>query len=254
MTVRETIATRETARPLAKRDTDHRLFLAAAILFPLIVIIGFAKSYYLKSVFDPSPLPSLLVHVHGLAMTAWVALFVTQVWLVRSHQVALHRKLGVAGVLLAVLVVVVGFFTAIAAAKNGSKGFPPNIPPLAFVAMPIFDLVMMVVLFGAAIALRHRPADHKRLMVLVALNLIAPALARVPVPSLIALGPLFFFGAPTLLALLALGYDRWQSGRMNRMFAIGAVLLIASYPLRLVVSGTETWMRFAGWLTGFSIV
>ncbi len=248
MTATERIALRQSDR------TDRRLFLAAAILFPLIVGIGFARTYYLKTVFSPDPLPSLLVHVHGLLMTAWVLLFVVQIWLVRSHRVSLHRRLGVAGVVLAVAVVIVGFFTMIAAAKNGSRSTPPGFPPLAFMAVPFSDLIMMVVLFGAALALRRRSADHKRLMLLVALNLLPPALARVPVPGLLALGPLFFFGIPTLLALVALTYDRVTVGRMNRAFAIGAGLLIASYPLRLFISGTQPWMQFAKWLTGFSIV
>jgi uncharacterized membrane protein YozB (DUF420 family) len=183
-----------------------------------------------------------------------VALVVAQVWLIRSHNVALHKKLGIAGVWLAALVVVVGLFTAVSAAKNGSVSFPPNIPSLAFLAVPFFDLVMMVILVGGAIYLRKRPADHKRLMLLALINLLPPALARLPFPGLIALGPLFFFGAPTLLTLIALGSDRWRAGTFNRVFVAGAILLIASYPVRLMLAGTDAWMRFAKWLTIFALV
>ncbi len=255
MTIAERVVSSESDRAMTKRETtDRRLFLAAAIVFPLIVGIGFARTYYLKTFFDPNPLPSLLVHAHGFVMTVWVALFVAQVWLIRSHRVSVHRQLGIAGVVLAVAVVVLGFFTLIAAAKNGSRSTPPGFPPLAFMAVPFFDLVMLVILFGAAISLRRRSADHKRLMLLVAISLLPPALGRIPLPGLVALGPVFFFGTPTLLMLAALTYDRLSVGRMNRMFAIGAGLLIASYPLRMIVSGTEPWLHFAKWLTGFSIV
>ena len=107
MTAAERVASRRSDPARTKRDrTDRRLFLAVAILFPLIVGIGFARTYYLKTVFNPDPLPSLLVHVHGLLMTAWVVLFVVQIWLVRSHRVSLHRRLGVAGVVLAVAVAI----------------------------------------------------------------------------------------------------------------------------------------------------
>ncbi len=75
------------------------------------------------------------------------------------------------------------------------------------------------------------------------------ALARVPLPGLTALGPLFFFGVPTLLTLITLGYDRLRTGTFNRVLALGALLLIASYPVRLMLARTETWMRFAQWLT-----
>jgi len=237
-----------------QRTGDRRLFLTATILFVLIVVIGFARTYYLKGWFGAPPLVSLLVHVHGVVMTAWVALVATQAWLIRSRNVAVHKTLGRVGVGLAVLVVVVGFFTAISAAKNGSASFPPNIPPLAFLAIPFFDLVMMVVLVGGAIYWRRRPANHKLLMLLALINLLPPALARVPLPGLTALGPLFFFGVPTLLTLITLGYDRWRTGTFNRVLALGAFLLIASYPVRLMLAGTETWMRFAKWLTTFALV
>lgn len=236
-----------------QHPNERGLFLTAAVLFALIVVVGFARTYYLKGLFATPPLASLLVHVHGIVMSAWVALFATQVFLIRSHQVGLHKKVGIAGVGLAGVVVVVGFFTAISAAKNGTASFPPNVPRLAFLAVPLFDLLMMVVLVGAATYWRRRPAYHKRLMLLAAINLLPPALARFPVPTLVALGPLFFFGVPTLLTLIALGYDRWRNGTFNGVFALGALLLIASYPIRLIVSGTDAWMRFATWLTTFAI-
>lgn len=235
-----------------QRSSDRRLFLTAAILFVLIIVAGFARTYYLKGWFGTPRLPSLLVHAHGIVMTAWVALVATQVWLIRSGNVAVHKKVGIAGVGLAILVVAVGFFTAISAGKHGAASFPPNIPRLAFLAVPLFDLLMMVILVGGAIYYRRQPANHKRLMLLAVINLLPPALARLPIP-LTALGPLFFFGFPTLLALAALGYDRWRTGTFNRVFVLGAVLLIASYPLRLILAGTAAWMRFAAWLTTFAM-
>ena len=229
-------------------------FPLTAILFGIVVFIGFARTYYLKGYFGTPALPSLIVHVHGLVMTAWVLFFASQVWLIRSNNVALHRRMGIGGVVLAVAVVVVGFFTAIAAGKNGSASFPPVMPRLAFLAVPMFDLLMMVILSGAAIYYRRRPANHKRLMLLTIINLIPPALARIPIASLHAAGPLFFFGLPTLVIVTALIYDRRHKGVWNRAFVIGAILLIASYPIRLVVAGTATWMSIAQWLTKFSLV
>jgi hypothetical protein len=35
--------------PLERRLFDRRLYLATAILFPLIVVIGFGRTYYLKA-------------------------------------------------------------------------------------------------------------------------------------------------------------------------------------------------------------
>ena len=112
--------------PFDWRRSDRRLFAAAAILFPIIVGIGFARTYYLKFAFGNPPVPSLLVHVHGLLMTLWVGFFIAQVWLIRTKNARVHMKIGLLGIALAIAVIFVGFFTAVAAAKFGSPSFPPE--------------------------------------------------------------------------------------------------------------------------------
>ncbi|MEO7673995.1 MAG: hypothetical protein ABIU09_07945, partial [Pyrinomonadaceae bacterium] len=137
--------------PFDWRRSDRRIFLAVAILFPVIVLIGFGPSYYVRFAFDRPPVPSMLVHLHGLLMTSWVVFFIAQVLLIRTKRQKVHMKLGLLGVALATLMVVVGFFTAAAAAKNGSASTPPGIPPLAFFVVPFFDIIMFAGLFRAAI-------------------------------------------------------------------------------------------------------
>jgi hypothetical protein len=234
---------------LGARDTERRFFLVVAVLFPLLVLAGFGRTYYVKGLFASPPLPSALVHVHGLLMTAWIALFMTQVWLISSRRVSTHRRLGLVGAGLGALLIPVGLLTAQAAAKHGSPSFPPNIPRLVFFVIPVFDMVVFAILFGAAIYYRKRPATHKRLILLTVLTFLPPAIARLPLPWLIAAGPLAFFGIPVLLAIVLVAVDTWKNRTLNRAFLYGAVLLIASYPLRLMLGGTELWLRFATWLT-----
>ena len=139
---------------------DRRLFMVAAIAFPLIVLAGFGRTYYLKGLFDAPPLASWLVHLHGLLMTAWVALFGTQVWLISSRHVRQHQRLGYTGIGLGALIVAVGLVTALRAAKYGAVSTPPEVPPLQFLVVPLFDLLMFVVLFGGAIYYRRQAAAH----------------------------------------------------------------------------------------------
>jgi hypothetical protein len=239
------------AATLSRRRFDRRLFAAAAIAFPLIILAGFGPTYYAKGLFASPPLPSGLVHVHGLVMTAWVALFVAQVRFIAAGRVRLHQRLGYASVGLAVLLIATGIPTALRAAKFGSAAFPPDVPPLAFLAVPLFDLVMFAVLFGAAIAYRRQPAAHKSLMLLTAISFLPPALARLPIPPLQALGPLWFFGGPTVLAALLVALDARRHGRLNRVFLAGTLLLAASFVGRLVLMTTGPWLRLATWMTGF---
>ena len=234
--------------PFDMRRSDRRLFAAVAILFPIIVLIGFAPTYYLKFAFGDAPLPSLLVHLHGFCMTMWIALFITQVFLISSKRIKVHQRLGIFGLILAPMIVIVGWMTGIAAAARGSA--PPDIPPLSFLIVPFGDMVVFAILFSGAMYYRRKPADHKRLMLLTVLNFLPPAIGRFPTE--LANSPLFFFGVPDALAITFLISDTWKNRKVNMVFLAGMVLLIASHIIRLTVASTDTWLRFAAWLTSWA--
>jgi hypothetical protein len=234
----------------ARRQFDRRLFLITAVAFPVTILIGFGPSYYARGLVA-APLPSLLVHVHGLLMTLWVALFVTQVALISARRVWLHQRLGYGAIGLAMLIIATGLPTAFRSAKYGSASFPPGIPPLSFLAVPVFDLLMFALLFGGALYYRRVPAAHKTLMFLTALNFLPPALARIQIPALQAMGPLWFFGVPSVIALTCVALERRRHGRLNSVFLVASLGLIVSYVARLMLMSTGLWMRVAEWATSF---
>ena len=232
------------------RHRSTRLFfLAVAILFPLIVLAGFGRTYYLRGVFNGPPVPSILVHIHALVMSAWIVLFAAQTWLISSRRIKTHQKLGIAAIGLGVLIIVVGFLTAVASAKYGSASTPPGVDPLFFLVVPVFDLIVFTILFAGAVYYRKQPANHKRLILLTILNFLPPAVARIPIASLQSLGPLWFFGFPDLLALIFVIVDTWRNKKLNKVFLAGTLVMIVSHPLRLMIGGTDAWMSFAAWLT-----
>src|ERR1041384_1661486 len=109
------------------RVNDRRLYILAAIFIPLIVLAGFARTYYLKPFFATPDLPGRIVHLHGIIMTSWVILFIVQVFLVETRRTRVHRRLGILGGVLATLIVIVGILTALyAAARRPSPG-PPEV-------------------------------------------------------------------------------------------------------------------------------
>src|ERR1700719_4551859 len=93
------------------RKYDHVFFSGMAVLLLGSVFVGFAPSYYLAGMFH-APLPSLIVHLHGAAFSCWILLLVTQTSLVSAGRVDIHRRLGIAGFLLACLMVVLGVLAA----------------------------------------------------------------------------------------------------------------------------------------------
>ena len=234
----------------ARRQFDRRLFLVAAVAFPITILVGFGPTYYARGLVA-APLPSLLVHVHGLMMTLWVGLFIAQVALISAKRSRVHQRLGYGAIGLAVLIIATGLPTALRSAKYGSAATPLGIPPLSFLVVPMFDLVVFALLFGAAVYYRRSPAEHKSLMLLTALNFLPPALGRMQIPALQAIGPLWFFGAPSVIALVCVALERRHHGRLNAVFLAASLCLIASYVARLALMSTEPWMRFAEWATSF---
>lgn len=230
------------------RGNDRRLYIWFAVFMPVIVLAGFARTYYLKGFFGNLPLPGLLVHLHGLVMTSWVVLFVAQVSLVATGHTRTHQRLGVLGAGLAALLFVVGVLTGIFGAARGAT---PGPPALQFLVVPLGDMLVFAVLIGTALFLRRRRLDiHKRLMLLAAVNFLAPAIARIPLHFIETGGPLAFFGLTDLCLIAVVAFDTIKNRRLHPAFLWGALLIIASQPLRLMLAGTDVWIRFATALVG----
>jgi hypothetical protein len=221
-----------------------------AVVLAVTVLAGFS-GYYLQfsrdragSTFSGGPLTPL-VHVHAALFTAWVLLFAVQTALVAGHRVHLHRKLGVAGAVLAAAMVAAGTSLAIASAARGAA--PPGVDPLAFLAVPLFDMVLFSGFVAAALFRRRDKEAHKRLMLLAYLSIIVAAVARLP--GVLPLGPPVFFGLSFLFVLAAMAYDRLARGRVHRVYLWGGALLVLSVPVRLGLSATSAWREFARAIT-----
>jgi len=232
---------------IIKRPSDRGLFLTAAIGFPLLVLIGYFKSYYFSALFtDVRPVANALVHAHGIVMSAWVIYFIVQVALIRTKNIKLHMSMGFAGIALAALAIVVGMATAYDA-QLVRRSAPPGVDPHGFFFLPVSDMTLFVILFAGAIYYRKRPAEHKSLMLLTAINFLPAALFRIPVVS-----PentmLWAFGVPVLIAVSCFAWYTAKHRKLNKVFAAGVLLLLAAFFIRPIVSASEPWLRFVAWL------
>jgi hypothetical protein len=227
------------------RLAERKLFLAAAVGFPLVVLAGYFKSYYFSSFFpDSRPLANTLVHAHGIVMSTWVLYFVAQVALIRTKNVKLHMTMGFAGIALALLVIGVGMATAYDA-QLVRHAAPPGVDPHTFFIFPVSDMTLFVILFAGAIYFRKRPAEHKTLMLLTAINFVPAALFRLP---MVAPDYMVFwaFGAPALLAVSILAWHTWKHRKLNKIFASGVALLVIAIPLRLIIAESNAWHALVG--------
>lgn len=230
------------------RQGTRRFYVGVAIAVLITVFLGFSRSYFLKAYFG-TPELSLHVHIHGLVFTSWVLLFLAQTTLVATGRADLHRKLGMGGAVLAALLLIVGTTTAVLRVKGGGSSPIPGVPPLSFLAVPLFDMVVFAILISAGLMLRNRPDTHKRLMTLATIALMSAPIARIP--GVLRAGPPGFFGLTDLFIVAMLVYDLATRRKVHPATIWGGLVIVASQPLRLMISGTPAWLAFAGWLTSW---
>ena len=227
------------------RATDRRLYTYASAILALIMFVGFSKTYYLMTAFDSPPLSGLL-HIHGFVMTLWFAVFIAQAQLVARRRTDLHRRLGWISTGLAVLVVILGFLAAISGARHGHTS--GGLPPLVFMMIPMSIMFIFALLTAIAISYRRRSDIHKRLMLLASVNMISPAISRIPLPLFQTGGPGLFIGVTIAIVFACVVYDTVRNRRLHPAFGWGAGLLILSFPIRIFLANTAPWLRFASWV------
>jgi hypothetical protein len=226
------------------RITDHRYFYSVGIAFVVLVFAGFARTYYLKGFYGAPPL-SLLVHTHGVVMTLWYALFVVQVRLVATHRVALHRKLGIAGVFLAGLVAVLATLVSLGLAKQRLVLNPNSAGAPMLLGLQLFAIVLVfVILISLAVYYRRRPDFHKRFMTLAMLTVLGPALTRLPL-SFIAnhdVGVAIIVDIACILICIIV--DAVMNRRLHPVFGWGGALVIGSIFAVAAFAQSSTWAHF----------
>jgi hypothetical protein len=115
------------------------------------VFLGFAPSFYLRSTFNPSRSLSVLLHMDGFALSAWIVLFLMQTIQIARGSRTLHRRLGwVMSGLAASIVALMG-----AAIVDQMQRIPP-FPPAVALALGLFDIITFATLVSWAICWRSR--------------------------------------------------------------------------------------------------
>jgi len=228
------------------RRRERLFYTGMAIVVVCTVFAGFAPTYYLKSYFGAPPLMPLL-HLHGAVFTSWIVFFLVQNVLVAANRTRVHRRLGTVGAAIAALVVVVGALTAIIRTKQ-NFALTGDTDSLAFLVIPLGDMLLFASLVGAGFYFRRRADVHKRLMLLATVVILDAAVSRLPFEFLKA-GPPAFFALTDLSIVACLLYDLITRRRVHSATAWGGSAIVASQLLRMVIGSTQAWIALAAWLT-----
>jgi hypothetical protein len=210
------------------------------------VYAGFARTYYHAGIFS-APLPSLIIHIHGALFSTWILLLVTQTSLVSAGRLDIHRRLGIAGFILASLMVIVG---VLAATDSLVRADVRGRDARFFYIVPLTDIVIFATLMFFAYRKRSDSAAHKRLIFLATTALLIAATARWPWFHQRSLLRATLLCECFLVILIA--YDLWSTHKLHRVTLWAGAFLVAVQQLRIPLGHTHAWIAFAAWVQSWA--
>jgi hypothetical protein len=210
--IASTLGRRSAVIGVAKDLTKARsvFFVAMAIVVAVTVFVGFSPTFYLRGTFNPDKGLSILLHLHGFALSAGIVLFLVQTILIVRGSPALHRRLNW---------VMAGLAASI-----------------------------VVLMCAAIIYFRKRPDWHKRLMLSATLLLLGAPMVRIVV--LLGVHDILkiMLLAPILTDLLFVPcfiYDFRTRRKVHPAFLVGLGLVMMDQIAQPTVMAWPAWTDLA---------
>jgi hypothetical protein len=247
-----------TARPIAVPVAPlYRKSFGFFAVFAFGMLVAFWPTYFSRLGNQQTYHP----HAHGIAMTLWVGLIVTQAALIHTRRRNLHEKIGLFSYVL-VPAIVVATVTFVHFRVRGARDL--NAIALHFLALVLIGLLVFVILWALALYHRPRPATHARYMIATIFPLFTPVTDRLIaryVPSIIPVVPRIdgspilpfagFLLADVLLAGLAI-WD-WRVNRRKDVFPLALVMLVLYHVSVLTLHRASFWKSFGLWFANLPL-
>lgn len=256
----------EGSTPLA-RAIDRWIFVFMAVWFIAIVLAGFIPDSLMKIEMvrtgQRPPFPPVL-HMHAVLMGTFLLLLITQTVLAATNRCEVHRKLGLAAMVLAPAIFVVGFvliptnYFALWNAVQNATGAARERP---LMGLKIWENIMLLQIWigiGFAlflfIGLKARGASaglHKRMMILAVAMPLPAGIDRIPwLPHTMPASPL----SAELYVLLAIApmflWDVFRNGRVHRAYWIFLGVNVPAAILVNMLWDTPVWHATAKAMMG----
>jgi len=230
-----------------------RFYAGMAWLLVLVAIAGFAPRS-IAIVSGKMAVPPLVVHLHAAVMASWVSLLAVQATLSLAGRMDLHRKFGLASLVVGPLVLIA--LLAVTIVRQNDLAGTPAAP---IVNNILFVQIRAILLFPTFFiwALRTRrtdPETHKRMMLLATLMLLDAALARMTWLPHNQFPRDYLAIHLYLLTLLipALLYDLIRLRRIHRAWIWGLALILPWVVATDFAWGSEWWRTLGPKLVGAS--
>ena len=244
-----TVAGRKTRRSLR---SERAFFLSMMAAIFLLVVWGFAPSFYMRGWMSP-PASHIdrpgwmgwLFIVHGVLFTLWLLLFALQTVLIGSKRLPLHKRIGRSVYPLYFAVIAMGLFVGFLGARYGFHNVPFD--SITFSALPWLVILVFAVLAWAGLNERSDPQRHKRLMLLATIAISDAGIARVTLVHAY-LPP--WMSATVLLLIPLIVWDLATLHRVHRTTVKGGLLVAAALLLSVPIGMSKPWHAAVSTLIG----
>jgi DMSO reductase anchor subunit len=221
------------------------------LLLIVLVVAGFYTSYF--AVFFQPTAP--IIHIHFTLMVLWIAMLITQPFLIKYKKLALHPMLGKVSYMLVPLVLFFGFLMIRRSYYNSIDNLHQSAAQAAaFQAIALYWLLMFMVFYCLAIINRRKTMAHARYMVATALTLLGATIDRIiffglemeKLPASIPIEVAAFFVADLVLALLL--WKDYKQKRPTQPLWICLLSFLVGQVLFFTIPSTEGWQHVVAFL------
>jgi|TARA_R110000751_G_scaffold99962_1_gene193543 uncharacterized membrane protein YozB (DUF420 family) len=240
------------------------IYIVTAFIFLITSIVAFAPtSINLISKIETGqlPMPPLILHIHAASMSLWLLLLCVQSILIKSKNYTLHKKLGIASMVLATCILISMFGVDIAniqgrlgLSNSNTQKFLINssglllIHGVSYLFFPLFYV-------WAILSRRKDSETHKRMMILATAVLMIPGLGRLIIFSKVlpdfGLNPIDARHLYMLVLITpAIIHDVYTRRLPHRSYLIGLGLLALWIVSAHFIWGTTWWIEFVKKLIG----
>jgi hypothetical protein len=228
-----------------KNIVTKYFFVFIGLLSLVYVIAGFTPTYFAPLVtgsFKAKP----VYHVHGVMYLLWIVLIISQPLLIRFRLTHIHKKIGYAGLTLAVGMFIIGLVMAFVSNQLALERGAGN-TTLAFLIVPLTDMLLFGTFITIAMLNLRDSEMHKRLILLATLSILPAAFGRII--GIYGLSvPLGLFLQESIL-FLGIAYDLYTRRKIHPVYIYGGLTVVIIHLVRFPLGETEWWIAFARWLT-----
>jgi type IV secretory pathway TrbD component len=198
----------------------------------------------------------LLLITHGVAMSLWMLLAITQPLLVAGGNRRMHMALGKIAAGIAVCLVALGLKLGIASTKVA----PPDLmygplTPKQFMLVPVGAIALFALFVTAGVLARKRPDIHRPMMFMATMTVVGAAISRIDFLNHLYAGTVWeklfgvLFFTPVIASVLVVAkcvifrkFDNWLAAGFG-VLVLWCLMIAQGAP-------TRAWDTVAGWLLG----